>query len=833
MAATPTPKPKAFRKLVRRNNHLIVIFVDGDGHEISDADLKNYDIGGTTANGDPGTSPLPTPTPTPDPTPTPADDHHAGPGSVGGTSYDPHVQPPAKGTAGKGLLELLGNESPIGKLAHSIIREPKGSGKDTTRIPQTGKPNSLEGQLPTDSSVPGIPQGKGYYGAITIDGSVDTKHVNPDLYKMLNEAALRSPYKVVITSGDRPGDPRFHGKGLAVDVQLYDPVTNKPLPNYQTAESFRAYEQYAQTVKNVQLATNPNYPLRWGGYFSGQTGKYGALDIMHFDGGGQWVGMAGGSWETGLYDGKNNAKGIDQKKFLPGAVSVGMGDLKNWKQLPPPGVSPIKELQEGEQSTQVAPTPMQRPADLSTQSGPSWKEMQDSIFGLKQQVGDTTPLTPPPNPLTNPGVQGKSPDDRSVAYTPASTINVSPDGTETPASQAGSVQMPPGARPSSIPEQTDSAFQLLGNSDFENNYANARPTTTLPAANPLQPATSPIGAPVKVVAVNPDGSVIDPDQAVKDSFLTQINKAEGAPAANTLFGNSTVSLTADHPNKKVFYNNGKDWSTAAGLYGITYPTWQEFSAKVGGADFSKPADQKKVAWQIAADTYLKNTNGRDLLTDLKSGNEDAITGAFVNVNNRWASLPGGKQPRTSTNDLVRGYQNDLANYDVSSYTPPQSVATETPRAISNGTGFAGRLLDNSTPIPEPTTAIGLGTGFAGGVTHKDKSNPLLGGLGVSGGVSQGTKIPEENPMTQGGGGTGNQDPWSGTHDAGGTFGGNSKESHGGGNTSYVVPEGNMMGQGNNNSFAPKPTYTPSQTKEEHTNSNRSFAKRPFNDGNKE
>ena len=86
-------------------------------------------------------------------------------------------------------------------------------------------------------------------------------------------------------------------KGLALDIQIIDQDGNR-LPNYQNAENFRTYEEFAQVVRRIQLNKYPHLHLRFGGYFSGHKGKYGALDMMHFDIGN--VPMGGGSWEHGL-----------------------------------------------------------------------------------------------------------------------------------------------------------------------------------------------------------------------------------------------------------------------------------------------------------------------------------------------------------------------------------------------------------------------------------------------------------------------------------------------------------------------------------------------------
>ena len=157
---------------------------------------------------------------------------------------------------------------------------------------------------------------KGAGGALGFVGRYKSG-VDPRLTDILQEAASRFPgFKVDATSGYRAGDPRFHGGGLATDVQLTDLASGRLLGNYQDAASFRAYEQFAQVSRQIQMAKYPELAdkFRWGGYFSGGPGKYGALDTMHFDLGGG--GMAGGSWAGGLTSA--------QASLWPGIQSQGM-----------------------------------------------------------------------------------------------------------------------------------------------------------------------------------------------------------------------------------------------------------------------------------------------------------------------------------------------------------------------------------------------------------------------------------------------------------------------------------------------------------------------------
>jgi hypothetical protein len=125
--------------------------------------------------------------------------------------------------------------------------------------------------------------------------------VNPALLSLV-EGMDFPGYTVQANSGYRPGDRRQHGRGQAIDIQLIDPK-GTALGNYHdTPQNFGVYQQYANALYQQALKTNPELAqqLRWGGYFSGGPGRYGALDLMHFDTAAQKIGMAGGSWAGGL-----------------------------------------------------------------------------------------------------------------------------------------------------------------------------------------------------------------------------------------------------------------------------------------------------------------------------------------------------------------------------------------------------------------------------------------------------------------------------------------------------------------------------------------------------
>ena len=141
-------------------------------------------------------------------------------------------------------------------------------------------------------------------GPVRLSGSASG--ADPRLHAILAEASKSLPegWSARVTSGLRPGDSRFHGRGMAMDIQLIDP-SGRPLANYQAKENYATYERFAQAARQAQQRLHPDLSqdLRWGGYFSGGLGKhgtYGAMDLMHFDLGGRRVGMAAGSWEKGL-----------------------------------------------------------------------------------------------------------------------------------------------------------------------------------------------------------------------------------------------------------------------------------------------------------------------------------------------------------------------------------------------------------------------------------------------------------------------------------------------------------------------------------------------------
>lgn len=186
--------------------------------------------------------------------------------------------------------------------------------------PAVHAPVASPAPMPDDKPALGLLDSKFGKGRFSIQPG-ENANIDSRLLRSLRAAAESTGMNVQLVDGVAPrksGTSR-HPIGMAADVRIMGP-DGKWLNNYQhqRGETFRAYERYAQAVRANQMATAPelNDDLRWGGYFGGPEGKYGALDLMHFDlkpG----ASMAGGSWEQGL-----NAQ---QRKYFPLAESVGMG----------------------------------------------------------------------------------------------------------------------------------------------------------------------------------------------------------------------------------------------------------------------------------------------------------------------------------------------------------------------------------------------------------------------------------------------------------------------------------------------------------------------------
>lgn len=131
-----------------------------------------------------------------------------------------------------------------------------------------------------------------------------------------------------------------------------------------------------------------------------------------------------------------------------------------------------------------------------------------------------------------------------------------------------------------------------------------------------------------------------PDE-IQKAFLNTIASSE-SPGYDVMYGGGKFADYSRHPNQPVKIQTGPNanrTSTAAGRYQFLAPTWEEMARKYGYKDFS-PQNQDAAAWQLAQDTYSKNTGG-DLTAALKSGDPGRINAAADVLKSQWTSLPGG------------------------------------------------------------------------------------------------------------------------------------------------------------------------------------------------
>lgn len=111
---------------------------------------------------------------------------------------------------------------------------------------------------------------------------------DPRLAEIITAASKHLPpgYRVEQSSGYRPGDSGFHGRGLAADVKIIGP-DGKEIRN-RGDDTTGMYEALARHSYGEMLARYPDLKgrLGWGGNFGTQKGGGGENDLMHLDLGG-------------------------------------------------------------------------------------------------------------------------------------------------------------------------------------------------------------------------------------------------------------------------------------------------------------------------------------------------------------------------------------------------------------------------------------------------------------------------------------------------------------------------------------------------------------------
>lgn len=321
--------------------------------------------------------------------------------------------------------------------------------------------------------------------ALSIPESARISKVDKRLVDIARQAASSFPYEVRVTphggaNARRSGTPN-HPHGFALDFQIQDPTSGKWLDNYKNPQTFRVYEQYAQSMRQVQLQQYPELTedFRFGGYFGGRFG----FDQMHIDINPSMNGaMANGTWEGGL--GKNadgtpilNDKGnpINLGRMAR-AQSVGYGTGP--VDIPPASTSALASLTDpgGGTQTPTPPSPLQGflPDIPDVSATPAQQAIEQVI--TPQPPGPTRvsqPLQLPPQ--WNPATSFPPPPPRRPSPGGALGVDLG--------MQAAGMPVPP-SRPNNMPLPPSRP----GNFDWMGGGAPDAGAVPTPGISPLRPA---------------------------------------------------------------------------------------------------------------------------------------------------------------------------------------------------------------------------------------------------------------------------------------------------------------------------------------------------------
>ncbi len=337
-----------------------------------------------------------------------------------------------------------------------------------------------------DNPQPGLNTFKSSGGGAKLDNA---------LLSVLQMAAAQSPYNIIAFSGvaDRSSGTTSHPSGHGMDIYLQDPATGKLLTNYAgsgfaksgtMSSNYGAYEQFAQTARIIQQQQFPQLDntFRWGGYFGTGNGNSSGPDLMHFDTNTTMKGAMKGSWETGIDPtiakryGITSSVGIAKKPELVAQIRGGLippanvGGDTQVAAVKPPVVPPAVGYTEppapftgaaGAINAAAASNPLPTaPAVPAAVPRP----------GVGGQVEQPTVAAPGGGVLSVGGSAGVGNGARgNVQVAPVAAFNgatATAVGNAQPGTsgvirtvpQAGNVAMPPGVRPSSVPNEVSPAF---------------------------------------------------------------------------------------------------------------------------------------------------------------------------------------------------------------------------------------------------------------------------------------------------------------------------------------------------------------------------------------
>lgn len=187
------------------------------------------------------------------------------------------------------------------------------------------------------------------------------------------------------------------------------------------------------------------------------------------------------------------------------------------------------------------------------------------------------------------------------------------------------------------------------------------------------------------------------------ALLDSIAGPESKGSYSVIYGGNHLLDYTDHPRTYVPIKSGPNAgkkSSAAGRYQFLADTWDEAKETLGLPDFS-PQSQDAAAWWLAQRDYAAST-GRDLLSDLQSGDANTIKSIGSALSGTWTSLPGGIEQGVGANKFVNSYANALMGTDMAStqFVNPAFGGAQMPGVPAwNGSGYA---------LPGSEAAPGMG-----------------------------------------------------------------------------------------------------------------------------
>ena len=194
----------------------------------------------------------------------------------------------------------------------------------------------------------------------------------------------------------------------------------------------------------------------------------------------------------------------------------------------------------------------------------------------------------------------------------------------------------------------------------------------------------------------------------RKAFLATIATGEAPKGAYGMInGRGTTADLSKHPGG------------VAGQYQFKDSTWAEQAAKYGYKDF-KPETQDTAAWNYAKDVY-KTKSGRDLETDLKTGDPTTLNNISKSLAGTWTSLPGGAETNSNwkNKDFASVYKANLGTGNTAGPLDP------TPNI---GSGASDYDKGTSFPNVDPTPNAGSGASDYGGGAVADAGASAGGGM---------------------------------------------------------------------------------------------------------